>query len=175
MNSPRILALDPGTTKYQRYHARNKVRRNQESRRYQKTHLVERAEYMRAFRKANPLLFTAIEKRRVRPTDQRLRFNEYHRKWKRANPDKRLAYYHKRRAKCSVPISASDIAATRRAQLGLCYYCETLLDNNGRGHMEHMTPLARGGAHVIGNICFACSRCNLKKGTKTSEEFLNRD
>ena len=37
--------------------------------------------------------------------------------------------------------------------------------------IEHKVPLARGGTHAPENITAACRPCNLRKGTKTEEEF----
>ena len=43
---------------------------------------------------------------------------------------------------------------------------------NGYCHVEHMTPLSRGGAHDWFNIALACPTCNLRKNAKTLEEFM---
>lgn len=44
--------------------------------------------------------------------------------------------------------------------LGLCAYC------NDPSHltMDHVMPLARGGAHDTENIAAACGPCNRSKG-----------
>ena len=56
------------------------------------------------------------------------------------------------------------------AQHGLCYYCGASLKDAGQ-HLEHMTPLSRGGAHALENLVLSCQDCNLRKGTKTAKEF----
>jgi 5-methylcytosine-specific restriction endonuclease McrA len=33
-------------------------------------------------------------------------------------------------------------------------------------------PVSRGGTHARENLCCACPTCNLRKGTRTEEEFL---
>ena len=55
-------------------------------------------------------------------------------------------------------------------QKGLCAYCEIVLGS--KWHLEHMTPLSRGGTHRWDNIALTCAPCNRKKGTKTVEEFF---
>jgi len=51
-----------------------------------------------------------------------------------------------------------------------CFYC--LGDIHGGYHVEHMVPLARGGSNAADNICLSCGPCNLAKGTKTHDEYL---
>lgn len=52
-------------------------------------------------------------------------------------------------------------------QRGECFYC------GSRAELvrEHLTPLARGGAHSVGNIVGACVHCNCQKRTKTRMEY----
>jgi len=38
--------------------------------------------------------------------------------------------------------------------------------------VEHRQPLILGGTNWPDNLCLACVRCNLRKGTKTEAEFL---
>ena len=37
--------------------------------------------------------------------------------------------------------------------------------------IEHITPKCRGGSNRVSNLCLACRPCNVKKGSKTAEEF----
>lgn len=65
--------------------------------------------------------------------------------------------------------TAEDIKDLYSTQGGSCYYCS--VDIEGGYHIEHMTPLSRGGRNDVSNICLACAPCNLRKHTKTAEEF----
>ncbi|HEY4033261.1 MAG TPA: RNA-guided endonuclease IscB [Ktedonobacteraceae bacterium] len=38
--------------------------------------------------------------------------------------------------------------------------------------VEHITPRANGGTNRISNLCLACEKCNLAKGTKNIKDFL---
>ena len=50
-----------------------------------------------------------------------------------------------------------------------CTYCET---ENMPLQIEHIQPKAKGGTNRISNLCLACEKCNLKKGTQDLEQFL---
>lgn len=49
----------------------------------------------------------------------------------------------------------------------LCAYC----GSDGDLHIEHVTPIAKGGNHVLNNIIPACHRCNYSKNTHPVEEW----
>jgi 5-methylcytosine-specific restriction endonuclease McrA len=94
-----------------------------------------------------------------------------------AHPDKALESVHRRRCRLAggvpVPITRAHMLLLREAQDHCCRYCGTLL-LAGQTHLDHRTPLARGGTHEPSNVCLACARCNLKKSTMTEPEFLVR-
>ncbi len=50
-----------------------------------------------------------------------------------------------------------------------CAYCEA---ENIPLQVEHIKPKAKGGTNRISNLCLACEKCNLKKGTQDIEKFL---
>lgn len=55
---------------------------------------------------------------------------------------------------------------------GRCYYCHKqlpILDLT----IDHKIPLFRGGENSIENVVAACLDCNLRKKTKTVEEYLD--
>jgi len=49
-----------------------------------------------------------------------------------------------------------------------CAYCTI---ENTPMQIEHIVPRARGGSNRVSNLTIACESCNLKKGTRTAEEF----
>ena len=53
-----------------------------------------------------------------------------------------------------------------------CYLCLKPIPF-GKDHLEHKTPLSRGGTNEYNNLGIACQRCNCKKHTKTEKEFYN--
>lgn len=43
--------------------------------------------------------------------------------------------------------------------------------NTGIPVLEHRVPVSRGGGYDLDNLCYACRRCNQRKGIRTAEEF----
>lgn len=83
--------------------------------------------------------------------------------WKEKNPDKVKATTHNRR-RAPGRLSAVDIAAIMTEP---CAYCGAPAE-----HLEHCTPVSRGGWNVVENCVAACARCNQAKCKKTVLEFL---
>lgn len=54
-----------------------------------------------------------------------------------------------------------------------CVYCATHLDQR-TATLDHVVPLARGGAHDAGNLVAACAPCNRLKGELQPFEFFAR-
>jgi 5-methylcytosine-specific restriction endonuclease McrA len=50
-----------------------------------------------------------------------------------------------------------------------CAYCGV---ENKPLQVEHIQPFAKGGSNRISNLCLACEKCNIKKGTQSIEQFL---
>jgi 5-methylcytosine-specific restriction endonuclease McrA len=50
-----------------------------------------------------------------------------------------------------------------------CAYCGI---ENVPLQVEHIHPKSKGGSNQISNLCLACEKCNLKKGTQYIEKFL---
>lgn len=74
---------------------------------------------------------------------------------------------------CKIGRRRPILAVYRRAvhsPILLCYWCKALT-LPGERHVDHIQPLATGGAHVAGNLCITCVDCNLSKGDTTPAEF----
>jgi 5-methylcytosine-specific restriction endonuclease McrA len=54
-----------------------------------------------------------------------------------------------------------------------CYLCGESLTEDA-ATIDHVLPLALGGAHCANNVKIACKSCNSAKGKKTLIEYLNR-
>lgn len=67
-------------------------------------------------------------------------------------------------------VTGVDIMGLYERQEGRCAYCRQPL--LGRFHVDHKTPLSRGGLHVIENLCCACPHCNIAKHDRTDAEFI---
>lgn len=103
--------------------------------------------------------------------------------WHKANRDKRnahdRAYFadrpelrrarnkatkHSRRGAPGAGVTRAELAEIMSHP---CAYCGA-----PSTHLEHCTPLIRGGWHQADNLVSACASCNLRKGQKTVLEFL---
>lgn len=99
----------------------------------------------------------------------------YKRKWEQANPDKRLANVHARRARllnAEGKYTPEDIVALFEQQEGSCYYCGVSLE--GGYHIDHYLPLALGGSNWPSNLVLACEPCNCRKGSKHPDVWLEQ-
>ena len=66
--------------------------------------------------------------------------------------------------------SGPDLEGLFIEQGGRCFYCAADL-TLGKPDLDHKTPISRGGTNDPDNLCWACSRCNRRKHTRTAEEF----
>lgn len=91
------------------------------------------------------------------------------RRWKVANPERMAAYDARRRArKAGATLGKVDTSAVRASFDG-CYLCAQPL--SGEVHMDHVVPLARGGAHCTENLRLTHAACNLRKHDKLLSEL----
>ena len=69
-------------------------------------------------------------------------------------------------------ITKESLKNLDKMQNSQCYYCKTTIDiQSPLTHLDHLTPLSKGGLHSITNVAWTCAACNLKKNNKTEEEF----
>lgn len=92
--------------------------------------------------------------------------------WAARNPEAYKASELNRRARragATKRLDAGAVSALLVKQSHGCAYCRQALV---KFHVDHILPLSRGGEHVIENLALACPACNLRKNSKTAEEFL---
>jgi 5-methylcytosine-specific restriction endonuclease McrA len=144
---------------------------------YRAANPEKHAEAKRTWNAANPEKVKAH--RSLSQKRNRTAANERVRQFYRRNPAKRLENVHARRARIlgnGGRYTPADIEAIRLAQTDKrgrvrCWYCGTPMQ---KWHIDHKTPLARGGSNGPENLCLACVDCNLKKHAKTPDEFAGR-
>lgn len=93
--------------------------------------------------------------------------------WKRANPEKVKRYINKRRAMLAGSggsYTEDELQSLLHLYEYLCAYCRKAPYE----HLDHDTPISRGGTNDISNLLPSCATCNLKKGTRTGAEFRAR-
>ncbi len=163
------------------YHVKHRERRNRKNlERYFKNHeynLQKKKEYYldnkkrvleshKKWREENP------EKRKKYYLDNKENIIEKVRKWRKDHPEKRAENNSKRRSLLKgqdFHFNSEDIRDKIEFYENRCFYCKEELD---KYHVDHMWPLSRGGSNTWENIAIACPTCNLSKGTKTAEEFM---
>lgn len=103
--------------------------------------------------------------------------------WNRAHPEvireiAKNSYGVRRARKCANggKFTRADIALIKQAQTDKagnlhCWYCGDVITQY---HVDHKTPLSRGGSNAPENLCLACKSCNLLKGSKTPSEWNGR-
>jgi 5-methylcytosine-specific restriction endonuclease McrA len=122
--------------------------------------------YIRKWHEANP------EYDRKRYEANREHIIEYSRKWRKTHLKSLRVHYHNRQAKIKGNggvHTTEEINNLFKEQGGCCFYCNQQLEEF---HIDHKTPISRGGSNNIDNIALACAPCNLSKHTKTAEEFI---
>ena len=116
------------------------------------------------------------EERKIREERRRIMKLQRQIKWHQNNPFARRLQERKRRAlkrKLSTEnVNEEFIINLKEYQNNKCVYCQTDITNT-KFHIDHRTPLVRGGGHIRKNLQLLCPPCNLKKGRKTHEEFLD--
>lgn len=105
---------------------------------------------------------------------QRIKKNESQRDYRVSNPEKiRLInriHFHKRRAAGKMP-SRIDIGRMFCAQDAKCPYCHCPLL---KYHIDHKTPVSRGGTNSERNLQLLCPTCNMRKSDRTHEEYITK-
>ncbi len=174
--------LDKVKASYSRWRESHKV---QESLRWKKWYVGNRTQLLKRkakIRKENPDVVHAIDKRNYERSKSNPEFIQANRdrvkKYKKEHPEFRRHHGHKRRARVRGSRVGKDavirrfIAAIHRATIVSCYYCGCRFPGK-KAHVDHVVPIARGGAHDITNLCCSCAKCNIDKGAKLPSEFVS--
>lgn len=86
------------------------------------------------------------------------------RRYRKNNPDKVREFTQRRAGRKLEKLPYGSIPKIRAAQGDKCAICCTRL--KGKGHVDHIVPLARGGRHAPGNLQILCPPCNLHKSDR---------
>ncbi|MGZ4957334.1 MAG: HNH endonuclease [Methylobacter sp.] len=93
----------------------------------------------------------------------------------RANNKEKIknADYKRRalKAKTGGSLSKGITAKLMYLQKGKCAVCKTSVKKKGH-HLDHIMPIALGGSNTDDNIQILCPTCNLQKGAKHPQVFM---
>jgi 5-methylcytosine-specific restriction endonuclease McrA len=114
--------------------------------------------------------FEKVQQYRERTKEEK---RERSRQYDLKHPDLRRARENRRRAR-KLNASGSHTAAQFRTLCEIngwkCVYCGQVLTLK-TATRDHVVPLTKGGADSIDNIAPSCLKCNMRKQTKSVEEF----
>lgn len=153
--------------------AHNRKRREWRAANLEKARAIARQCYAKNKYKTKRTKEQEREKTRLR----RIRFPEAvrasaRRSWRKnieRNRARRKANTHRRR-NAPGKFTADDVLTLFRCQRGKCASCELKLSSEY--HVDHITPISKGGTHNSKNLQLLCRSCNLSKGAKLPEEFM---
>jgi 5-methylcytosine-specific restriction endonuclease McrA len=104
---------------------------------------------------------------------------QFTKRWRKDHPMKVKAANHKRRKSLEAAGGLLDTTIKliyedniKRYGTLTCYLCLKPIPL-GKDHLEHKTPLSRGGTNEYHNLGVACQHCNCSKHNKTEKEFMN--
>jgi|DEB0MinimDraft_10_1074344.scaffolds.fasta_scaffold03487_6 5-methylcytosine-specific restriction endonuclease McrA len=126
----------------------------------------------------NPKPF--LEKRKKWKQENPRMVKEGREKWKQENPDYAYNWWRENRVKARWYSSkrrtmerggdANDLSALIDAKR--CYWCGCEL--KGKYHLDHVVPLSKGGRHIVANLVASCPTCNLSKGAKMPNDWIEQ-
>lgn len=136
---------------------------------YQASRLPERREWYRARKDRDPEAF----KRWYAENSEAYR--EKARARRAAAPDTYAVHSRNRRAREAAAEgfhTGDDIVSLRQKQGDKCASCQVSL--KGRGHVDHVQPLSKGGTNWPHNLQLLCRSCNLSKHNLDPLQFARR-
>lgn len=92
------------------------------------------------------------------------------RQYRKNNPEKVKEFTLRRKSRKFGRLPKGTISRLGAAQRWKCVVCKC--DISSAYHVDHITPLAKGGKHEPTNIQLLCPTCNVKKSDKDPIRFM---
>lgn len=171
MGDPEYAAkekLRQRTARREKYHSDEEFRKKiiKKNNEYRDAKLNSDPDYKKQY-----LASGRIWRRRKTETDSEFRkkLSTQRKKWASINADKVRYYSQARRAR----VSAKECDPSEfidKVKKNRCYWCNK--DLKGGYHLDHVVPLDKGGRHIVSNIVASCPHCNLSKGAKMPNDWI---
>jgi 5-methylcytosine-specific restriction endonuclease McrA len=169
----RVYKQDPGYRERQRqYRAENRDKLDAKTAEWREANQEQFRAYHKAYQHANR--HRTIERLKNWRTNNPERNKEYARAWRKANPHLLVIKEQRRLARIKGVggnLSPGIHKRLMHLQKGLCIVCRTSL-KEVRPHLDHIMPIAKGGANTDDNVQLLCPTCNLKKNSKHPVDFM---
>jgi 5-methylcytosine-specific restriction endonuclease McrA len=94
--------------------------------------------------------------------------------WRKENSDLCRIYHQNRRGRLANGVGCVSVGRYENLillQKGKCACCHVNLKKT-KVHLDHIMPLALGGAHADKNLQLLCAKCNLQKRAKHPVDFM---
>lgn len=164
---------DPGYIERQRlYREANRDKLTAKTLEWRAAHRDKFDAYQRAYQAANRhrTIQRAIEWRQ----NNAERASARARLWRQANPNLKVLSEQRRRARIKGVggnLSSNIHEKLMALQQCKCAVCRTSL-KKVRPHVDHIMPIARGGANTDDNVQLLCPTCNFRKHAKHPVDFM---
>ncbi len=170
--------------KTKKWRSENKERDQENTRKWREENRDKLKVYEERYRENNPELAKAnwkrwydknIDNQRKRSLEYRHanlpERQSYQRNYNKKNQSKLAAHKRNRRAReiSGGTHTERDILEIFKYQRGRCGYCRKKIGN--RYHVDHVTPLAKGGSNGRKNLQILCPPCNQSKSAKDPIDF----
>lgn len=155
------------------YYHKNKLFIGIKRREYYLKNEKKRKEYAKNYYQENKERCMYLAKLYVE--NNRDKLNEYFRK-RRLSPIGRANEINQRN-KRRTATKQGDVTSKQLLDLQnnakICYWCGVSL-KKVKTHIDHYTPISKGGKHTISNLVVSCAFCNISKNDKDPIKFANK-
>ena len=157
----------------QKWVAKNKERHETQQKQYRARTKDKRASYMKQYTTDKAKELQEYRKRTYEANRNEILAKN--KKWKHDNPEKAKALRSQakrndraRRKGAEGSYTTKEFIAKCNEYNNCCAYCGA----HEKLEPDHVVAISKGGTNYIGNIVPACHTCNVRKGSKSYEDFL---
>lgn len=175
---------DKLAAKKRKYYIENKDSINNKNREYEENNKEKMQEYRKKYRLEHSEKLREFNKNYY--INNKKTINERNKEYRDSNSDKIEEQRKKYRAtdaakliiranslkrRSAGTLTVKEIDRIIKYSKGLCYWCGDIYGD--KYHLDHYTPVAKGGATNIDNMVVSCAKCNQSKGAKSPYVFAN--